>query len=268
MYTEAEAGILRQLNALHRENKRECFDAMRAYHASEIAHKKDAVDILKAILATTIAIYGAIIGTLLVEKVQVPNLGLGLAASVVVIALVAYVTVHFTNKKIDTDNARYEDFQNEYLAERVYLGIENDLEGLGYFLAWSDRHAGAKIKGRSASGVRKKQQNTTGYGQTKGILLAFFATIVLVAVVGASGSAWVSSLNKVAQPIEDAPQVELQDILDRLEGLEEKLVADNLHQTKALSTQHCKINAHLDRHLNIVSRKLKTNSEAVCTEGR
>ena len=43
--------------ATHEANKREAFDGMRAYHQSEIAHKKDAIDIIKAILATTVVIF-------------------------------------------------------------------------------------------------------------------------------------------------------------------------------------------------------------------
>ncbi|MEW8631480.1 MAG: hypothetical protein AB2556_11905 [Candidatus Thiodiazotropha sp.] len=53
------------------QNKREVFDAMRAYQASELAHKTDAINFLKTILTVTVVLYGAILGALFSSEIVI-----------------------------------------------------------------------------------------------------------------------------------------------------------------------------------------------------
>ena len=74
------------------------FDGMRAYHQSEIAHKKDAIDILKSILTTTILIDGALISTIISKNVGSVALT-AVFVTVFIIAAAVAVIIFFMSKK-------------------------------------------------------------------------------------------------------------------------------------------------------------------------
>ena len=152
----------------HEANKREAYDGMRAYHHSEIAHKKDAVDIIKTILTTTIILYAGLVGSSVAGEIAV-CLALVAAWLIAILVVIGVCTiVIFTNKKIDQDNKRYRKYRDEYVRERQFLGLEQDLSLNGYTSAW----------------VEQQDPNRTGYHHTKNILRAFAAIVIVVALVG------------------------------------------------------------------------------------
>jgi hypothetical protein len=153
---------------IHKLNKREAFDGMRAYHQSEIFHKKDCIDILKSILTSTLAVYGSIIGLAYSEKIQY-NQALSTACIILFFTMTAvFGVVWSTNKKIDQDNMRYGKYRDEYKLERLMLRLEEDMWERSYISAWFEPHD-----------VRK-----TGYHHTKVILRCFGWLIIGSASIG------------------------------------------------------------------------------------
>ena len=142
---------------IHKLNKREAFDGMRAYHQSEISHKKDCIDILKSILTSTLAVYGGIIGLALSEKIQQRE-ALSTAFIILFFTMTAVLGVVWSsNKKIDQDNKRYGKYQDEYKLERLILRLEEDMWERSYISAWFE----------------PKNPNKSGYHYTKVILRCF-----------------------------------------------------------------------------------------------
>jgi len=158
---------------------------MRAYHQSEIAHKKDAVDIIKTILNTTVILYAGLVGSTFTGKI---DSSLAIAASWVIALLVGiavFFIVLFTNRKIDEDNQRYRKYRAEYITERQLIGLEQDLSNVGYTSAW----------------MEYQDPNKTGYHHTKNILRAFAWIVFVVAIVGVGFLYGVhETSNKGAQP--------------------------------------------------------------------
>ncbi len=100
-------------------NKREMFDAMRAYQESEQAHKQDAISLLTTILTAT----GAVFAALIVPEKPIVHSEL-LAAFVALVAIVlSVVVVHTTNKKIAADHLVYASFGDEYVRCCEVLGL-------------------------------------------------------------------------------------------------------------------------------------------------
>lgn len=151
----------------HEQNKREAFDGMRAYHQSEIAHKKDAIDILKTILTSSLSLFTGLLATVFVAKIDTTYI---LYVSWIVTALVgvaAWNIVHSTNRKIDQDHARYQKYAQEYTLERRIIGLEDDLEKQGHTSAW----------------VAVTQGGKSGYHHTKNILTGLGWIVFMVAFV-------------------------------------------------------------------------------------
>ena len=152
----------------HEANKREAYDGMRAYHQSELAHKKDAVDIIKTILTVIVIVYAGLAGSALTGKID-SNLAISASWIIAILVGIALSTiVFFTNKKIDEDNQRYRKYQSEYVKEREIIGLEKDLCNAGYISAW----------------VEQQYPNRTGYHHTKNIIRAFAWIVFIVAIVG------------------------------------------------------------------------------------
>lgn len=152
-------------DSVHIANMRQAFDGMRAYHNSEIAHKKDAIEILKTILTTTVLVYGGLVG--LVVSQQIDGC-FAFRTSIVLIfcvILAVFFIAHITNIKIDNDNKRYRDFFKEYLVERELLLVEEYVRKAGIIYPPHD-------------------PNKTGYHHTKKIIRRFGFIIVTVAIIG------------------------------------------------------------------------------------
>jgi hypothetical protein len=149
----------------HESDMRIAFDAMRAYHNSEIAHKKDAVDILKTVLTIIVLVYGSLIGLVFSNKVGTTFTICVLIGLFLFILISIIVIIRETNKKIDMDHERYMQYLNECIAERKILKIDKDLEKQKYDSPWDISYR-------------------PGYKYTKKILGIFGTIIVLVAFIG------------------------------------------------------------------------------------
>lgn len=102
-----------------RENKRECFDGMRAYHQSEISHANHAITMLLAMAA---AIGAVVVAILFPDSppAHVHEIAWALFAVVVILGGTIAGTAHI---KISGDHAVYANFGAEYMATSVRLGL-------------------------------------------------------------------------------------------------------------------------------------------------
>ncbi len=104
-------------------NKREMFDGMRAYHQSELAHKADAISMLKTILTGV----GAVFAGVVVPSTTVPNAAWIAFLTAVAASAGTYLVVAGTNAKIDADHQRYADFGKEYVQTSQLLGLYDEV---------------------------------------------------------------------------------------------------------------------------------------------
>lgn len=144
-----------------RDNKREMFDGMRAYHQSEISHANHAVTMLLAIAAAA----GAVALALLFPERPVKHLteiAWGLAFAVTAFAVTIAVT---STIKIGTDHESYRRFGEEYVLTSRLMGFYDQMTIAG---------KSVRIKDREDIGHGK------GYRKTQAIIWAF--TVVLCAL--------------------------------------------------------------------------------------
>ena len=106
-------------------NYRLAFDAMRAYHTSEIEHKKDMITIQNQVLLSIISVFAGIFYFILSPGYKQYH-----KASIIVILLIAafyfFLICRLNSaciRKIKSDNKRYEQFRIECNLERDHLGI-------------------------------------------------------------------------------------------------------------------------------------------------
>jgi uncharacterized membrane protein YeiB len=153
-------------------NKKEAFDGMRAYHQSEIAHKKDAIDLLKQILVSGALIYTGLIAALFTNKVPKEAI---VALSYVLTLIVGLAVFHIvvpTNKKIEQDHKRYIKYAQEYIITRQIMGIEKDLIEHGFVSVWT------KYQINTKSGYSFTKRIVTTFGFIV-FFIALFATLVI-----------------------------------------------------------------------------------------
>lgn len=103
----------------HRQNYRMAFDAMRAYHQSEIDHKKDAISVLNNILITMLTVFGGIYYLIFTTSIPLKN---GVIFSITLLIALSYLLIITAIKrkifaKISADNLRYEKFREECIVE-------------------------------------------------------------------------------------------------------------------------------------------------------
>jgi hypothetical protein len=153
----------------HEQNKREAFDAMRAYHQSEIAHKAHTVEVIKTLLTVVVGAYGGLIALILKAELA-PSYAQATAALLLlgVSGTVLYVVCK-TNEKIEADHQAYEAHRAEYLAERQLLKIDEVFAPIGYQTHWRPRDV----------------DHPSGYSFTKRITVALGWIVVLAAILGA-----------------------------------------------------------------------------------
>ncbi len=113
---------------IHLQNYRMAFDAMRAYHTSEIEHKKDAISVLNAFLASMVPVFGGVFFYILKDNsINWISIVMG------ILSIVAYfmsidAVIETYKQKVDSDHYRYEQFRDEANREREVLGIKEDLK--------------------------------------------------------------------------------------------------------------------------------------------
>lgn len=182
---------------IHLQNYRIAFDAMRAYHVSEIEHKKDMITILNSILVTIVTVYAGIFYIIVDEKYK-SIIGIMPICSLI-ISFIYWLLIDYmlgvNVKKLTTDNDRYERFRIECLLERDYLGLTNYFENLGdnsYGIYWRKKVGPRK---EEAIGKEKKkniqpvieERVWTGYKETIKIIemysyLLKFITVALTII--------------------------------------------------------------------------------------
>ncbi|MBI1797320.1 MAG: hypothetical protein HYR74_09735 [Candidatus Eisenbacteria bacterium] len=150
----------------HDANKRELFDAMRAYHDSELAHKRDAISLLTTLLTAIGAIFAAII----VPSHPIPHAGTLAWSVAAVTSLLAAVIVSATNRKIEEDHKIYANFGDEYVRQCEVLGLFGEV-------AIGDEKRPVK--------KRVKIGHGGGYRHTKRIVRSVGIAISTLTVLGA-----------------------------------------------------------------------------------
>jgi hypothetical protein len=153
-----------------RENKRECFDGMRAYHQSEISHANHAITMLLAMAAAI----GAVVVAILFPQTppaHIHEIAWGLF--VVVLALGATIagTAHI---KISGDHAVYAAFGAEYVITSEQLGL---YEGSSITTADGKSEAQKPIKTNKSIG------QGTGYRKTQGIIWVFAGVLAVLTLL-------------------------------------------------------------------------------------
>jgi phage shock protein PspC (stress-responsive transcriptional regulator) len=120
----------------HQQNKREAFDAMRAYHLSEISHKGHAIDILKSIMTTVLTVYAGLVVSFATDAIDPQIIRLISLLIFLTTSVFSHLIVWATNEKIASDNTRYDAFREEYKAERRILCLDQELLGAEFQSAW------------------------------------------------------------------------------------------------------------------------------------
>jgi outer membrane protein OmpA-like peptidoglycan-associated protein len=150
-----------------RENKRELFDGMRAYHQSEISHANHAITMLLAIAAAAGAVVLAIIfprENFQREHLQhVSAIAWGLFFIVTVFVSIIWATTH---QKINADHGTYERYGIEYMKTSRLLGC----------------YARVNIDGKEDSIKDPCWEigKGTGYRKTQRIILSFAVPLIVL----------------------------------------------------------------------------------------
>jgi len=160
----------------HRVNYRIAFDAMRAYHTSEIEHKKDMITILNSILLVIVSIYAGIYYYIIYvfPKSNKSLLIIGILIILLCCTLLALLINSLkkqNNAKIKSDNDHYESFREECRIERDLLGLTKTLKKKNQNIPfyWE------QIK------EIKKDRDGTGYLKTIKII-SMYCTMLLIMV--------------------------------------------------------------------------------------
>jgi hypothetical protein len=144
-----------------RENKREMFDGMRAYHQSEINHSNHAITMLLAIAGAAGA---GILAVLFPEKTSehLTEIAWGLFVVVSVFSFTIAITTHL---KISSDHKTYETYGQEYVKTSRLLGFFEDVQIKGI---------STKIKTNDKTGKGQ------GYRKTQIIIWSFAVELILL----------------------------------------------------------------------------------------
>lgn len=152
-----------------RENKRECFDGMRAYHQSEISHANHAITMLLAMAAAV----GAVVVAILFPEnppAHVCEIAWGLFVVVLILGSTIAVTAHI---KISGDHAVYASFGAEYVETSKQLGLYT-----GSYVTMKD--------GQSVEQPPIKTNETigqgSGYRKTQWIIWSFAGVLAVLSL--------------------------------------------------------------------------------------
>lgn len=151
-----------------RENKRECFDGMRAYHQSEISHANHAITMLLAMAA---AIGSVVVAILFPDNTpaHVREIAWGLFAVAMILGGTIAGTAHI---KISEDHTVYATFGREYVLTS---------ERLGLYESGPATTDGQSVKQDAVKTNRTIGQGT-GYRKTQGIIWAFAGALTALSL--------------------------------------------------------------------------------------
>lgn len=156
----------------------EAFAGMRAYHRSEIDHKRDAITVLTTVLAGNGGLVAAGFGGL--ENAAKIGWAPMVGVAVVVFLTSAILTVRIaraTNDKIDADGARYMEFKAQSIAAKRLLGLYQPI---------TTEHG--------TETVLAPPQPARGRAKTQRVLDAFVVLVVVFSLVGwaALAATWIA----------------------------------------------------------------------------
>lgn len=154
---------------IHRENYRISFDAMRAYHVSEIEHKRDMIAILNGIMAIIVTVYGGIFYVVIQDKLLTIKFVLlfSLPILMIVINVLIALLLKSSIRKLEGDNNRFERFRNECIIERNYLGLSKYYEKVGnenlYWNITLPNDLGSKSETTTSDHIRLTENQTRNH---------------------------------------------------------------------------------------------------------
>ncbi len=158
---------------------KEAFEGMRAYHRSEIDHKRDAIAILTTVLAGNGGLVAAGFGAL----GRANGIGWPIIAGVAVLVFTATIILvqqimAATQQKIEADGQRYQEFKAQSIAAKKLLGLYQPI---------TTQHG--------TETVMKQPMPGGGKAKTQRILDVFFQLVVVFSLVGwlALVAAWMAS---------------------------------------------------------------------------
>lgn len=158
---------------------KEAFEGMRAYHRSEIDHKRDAIAVLTTMLAGNGGLVAAGFGAL-DHADKIGWWPIALVASLVFLTTVLLVRriVAATNDKIEADGRRYQEFKAQSISAKRLLGL---------YAPITTEHG--------VETVLSEPQPSFGKAKTQRILDTFFQLVVIFSLVGwlALVLAWVAA---------------------------------------------------------------------------
>ncbi|MBP6734704.1 MAG: hypothetical protein KAX51_13390 [Chromatiaceae bacterium] len=151
-----------------RENKRECFDGMRAYHQSEISHANHAITMLLAMAA---AIGAVVVAILFPDNppAHVREIAWGLFAVVMILGGTIAGTAHI---KISGDHTVYANFGAEYVKTSGRLGLYES----------SCTTTDGQTKNQDAIKTNRTVGQGPGYKKTQVIIWAFACVLTLLSL--------------------------------------------------------------------------------------
>jgi hypothetical protein len=157
----------------------EAFAGMRAYHRSEIDHKRDAITVLTTVLAGNGGLVAAGFGAL----GHADRIGwLPIAAVAVVVfaatAILATQIVNATNDKIESDGRRYQEFKAQSISAKRLLGL---------YAPITTEHGTLTLL--------EEPKPSLGKAKTQRILDTFLSLVVIFSLVGwlALIAAWMAA---------------------------------------------------------------------------
>lgn len=158
---------------------KEAFEGMRAYHRSEIDHKRDAIAIITTVLAGNGGLVAAGFGAL----GRASGIGWTIIAGVAVLVFTATVVLvqqimTATQKKIEADGLRYQEFKAQSIAAKRLLGLYKPI---------TTEHG--------TETVLKEPMPSAGKAKTQRILDVFFQLVIVFSLVGwlALVAAWMAA---------------------------------------------------------------------------
>ena len=146
------------------ENKREMFDGMRAYHASEISHADRAITVLGAVAGAA----GTVIVATLFPQTPLHHLSEIAWGLWLTVTLLAFTIAFTTHRKIDADHKRYATFGGEYVKTCQLLGFYDNV----------------LIENETTSIKTEKEIGTgQGYRKTQRIIWSFAGAVVVLVLL-------------------------------------------------------------------------------------
>lgn len=176
----------KEINEAHLLNYRIAFDAMRAYHNSQIENKKDIISILNNIFISIITVFAGIF-YFVITDIYIPY---NKVAMIIIPCITAFyiVLIHKlkmnSTQQIIADNYRYEKFREECQFEREYLKLDNYYKSINPKpnIYW-DKNLPNKGEPTGGIGYKQSIDIINSYSTLLSCIIVFFALIAMVIIL-------------------------------------------------------------------------------------